>query len=57
MGMSINLGKDRQDIERKIRIIKSLIEADKSTNDNKSLKYHTQALVAQQEALDNLNKG
>lgn len=44
-----------EEIQRKIRILKSLVKADKAKRDIKSLKYHMQSLKAHEAAL--INKG
>ncbi|ADZ82455.1 hypothetical protein [Cellulosilyticum lentocellum] len=44
MGMKANVGGTKEQVERKIRILKSLIAADKNKGDSRSLEHHSKAL-------------
>ena len=52
MGMSVIVTGDRNLIEHKVRILKTLIELDKRKKDAKSLANHQIALKAHEEKLE-----
>ncbi len=44
----------KDELERKVRILRSLVRADKAKGDNKSLQYHSLALSKHEEVLTNM---